>query len=457
MRRATRVWVVLLAAAILIGVVTPMQGGPVSDKRTAQNKLLAARAARADGIRKLAERIKGLFITSETTVRDFVATSDTIETGMVAFLTGVREKGKPKHMEDGTCQVVMEVTIQEVIVALKQMHKKYYKGDKFKIVQFDQMTVTNKLKVLRETGNGAPRPSLEEDLVVKVTEGNVESFDNLRGAAKAFWLARVTGQGRLMAIQAARRDAQRRLGERIAGVLITSETTVRDFVVDKDEINTLMKAFLVGSRATGVSYHADELIVEVTMEVTLRDVLIRLQTWAKKHYKGDKVKITQLEKLTVRTKDKIIKEVGSGVPGERFLKKTVTVAEKRVIALGRAVPGWGTRTISAVGNAALDTEGVSKAQAKLMAFRGAELDARRKLAERIDGLMITSNTSVANFVAHSDQIATDMLAFQQGARVLERSKKLLEDGVAQVTVEIDLKPLWGSILYWQRTLSLTIK
>jgi len=98
-------------------------------KRTAQNKLLAQRAARADAIRKLAERIRGLMITSETTVRDFVTESDVIETSMIAFLSGMREK-KVRHMEDGTCEVTMEVTLQDVIVNLKHIHQRHYKGDK---------------------------------------------------------------------------------------------------------------------------------------------------------------------------------------------------------------------------------------------------------------------------------------------------------------------------------------
>lgn len=224
MRKATKVWMLLLAGAMFVVWSAPALGQAVSDARKAQNKLLAARAARADGIRKLAERINGLFITSETTVKDFVAESDTINTAMRAFLTGVREKGKPKWMEDGTCEVVMEVTIQEVVVALKQMCTKYYKGDKFKVAQFDQMTVTNKTKVLRETGMGAPRPDLAEEDLVPVGEAGLASMTNLRGAAKAYWMARCTGRGRLMAVRAARLDGLRRLSERIYGLMITSET-----------------------------------------------------------------------------------------------------------------------------------------------------------------------------------------------------------------------------------------
>jgi len=458
MRKATKVWMLLLAGAMLVVWSAPALGQAVSDARRAQNKLLAARAARADGIRKLAERINGLFITSETTVKDFVAESDTINTAMRAFLTGVREKGKPKWMEDGTCEVVMEVTIQEVVVALKQMCTKYYKGDKFKVAQFDQMTVTNKRKVLRETGMGAPRPDLAEEALVPVGEAGLASMTNLRGAAKAYWMARCTGRGRLMAVRAGRLDGLRRLSERIYGLMITSETSVRDFVAESDEIKTAMAAFIRGARERGIRYHADELIVEVEMEVTLRQLLVNLKSWRTKYYKGDKVRVRDFEQLIVKAKDKKVRETGMGVPPEKYLVAgQVTAVEQAVMVLGAKAPGWISETMRGVGRAAMNIENPNKAQAKLMAFRAAELDARRKLAEQLDGLMITSRTSVRNFVAENDEIRTAMLTFQQGGSVVTGSQKLLEDGTAEATVEIDLKPLWNAILYYQKKLSITIR
>jgi hypothetical protein len=92
-----------------------------------------------------------------------------------------------------------------------------------------------------------------------------------------------------------------------------------------------------------------------------------------------------------------------------------------------------------------------------MAMRGAELDARRKLGEKLDGLMISSNTSVKDFVAMNDVIQTSMLTFQQGARRINGSEKVLGDGTVEVTVEIELEPLTNMVLYYQKKLSLTIK
>ena len=456
MCKARKAWLLLLGVVLLAGWALPAAADAVSEQRKAQNKLLAQRAARADAIRKLAERIRGLKITSETTVSDFVATSDTIETSLRAFLNGMKEIGRPKHMEDGTCEVVMEVKLQELIVTLKQFHKEYYKGDKIRSRDFEKMTVTNKIKVIRETGSGAPRPELAEDPLVMVAQGELMSIKNLTGKAKAYWMAHCTGQGRLMAVRAARVDGLRRLGERIQGVRITSTTSVRDFVAEYDEINTRLRAFIRGARERGIRYHADELIVEVQMEVTLRDLIVNLKTWHKEFYKGDKIRVQDIEKLSVRARDKQIRETGMGVPPQRYLKD-VPPAQVAVLATAARAPAWVTRTERAVGSAAVDTTNANTAQAKLMALRGAELDGRRKLAEKINGLTITSNTSVRDFVAANDQIDSGMLAFQQGAYVVEKSLKFLDDGTAQVTVEIDLKPLWNMVLYYQRKLSITIR
>jgi hypothetical protein len=446
-----RVTTKLLACAVVAGVCAAAVADDAVDlKRQAQIKLLTYRAARADAIRKLAERIRGLTITSETTVQDFVTTSDRIETAMRAWLSGMREVGKPTYMEDGTCEVTMEVTIEDLIVHLKRFRKAYYKGDKFKLQDFEKIKASVESKTLRETGMGAPRDaeSLDDGLGSEVSSGNLNSLRHLSGRAKKFWLANVKPQGRLMAVRGARVEGLRRLGERIGGVFITSETTVKDFVAESDQIDTSMQTFLRGAREKRIRYHDDELIVEVDMEITLRTVYSTLKSWGEVHFKGDKVKMKKLERLVQTTKDAVLKETGMAVPPERYLKgRPEGFAEVRELVSD--VPPWATQSLRASGQAAVDADSDNPAQAKLMAYRAAELDARRKLAEQIQGLTISSRTTVRDFVAESDEIRTRLLAFQQGAHVIEGSKKLMEDGTAQVDVEIALKPLWNLIVHYR--------
>lgn len=448
-----KVSLVLVAGLVLASSVLAQDA--VSEKRKAQNKLISMRAARVDAMRKLAERINGLIIKSETTVKDFVATDDRIQTAMASWLVGAREVGEPTFTPDGICEVTMEITLQEVVVELKKLHKEYYKGDKITIQDIEQIEAKVQEKTLRETGSGAPRPEFEER---GVTVGaGASGQDIMSPKAWEYWQAHCTGRGRLMAEQAARRVSQRNLSERINGLFITSETTVKDFVATDDRIQTEMVGFLQGSREVGKRYHENELIVEMDMEVTLQSLIVNLQKWHKEYYKGDKIRVQDFEKLTATVEEKDIRETGMGVPPEEYLKD-VPAAGMTAVSIAAEAAKW-PPMMKATGQAAVEGEPTTTttAQAKLMAYRAAELDGRRKLAEEIDGLMITSSTSVKDFVAMNDSIRTSMLTFQQGARRVPGTEVLKPDGTAEVVVEIQMPPLWNMVLFYQEKLSLQIK
>lgn len=369
---------------------------------------------------------------------------------MVAFLSGMREVGKPRYMEDLTCELTMEVTLKTVITTLKQLHQAHYRGSRVKINDFEKMTVTNKFTVIRETGSGAPRED-EPPMVVPGPGEERATFTNVVPKIKAHWMKHCTGRGRLMAERAARMDGMRKLAERIKGVHITSETTVQDFVAESDQVNVGMSTFLRGAREIGRRYHDDELIVEVEMQVKLRTLYASLKSWGQAHYKGSRATLRSIEKLTVRAEDKIIREIGMGVPPVRYLRQPLPKPAMVEMQLAPKTPPWISRTMKATGDGAIDPDNPNQASAKLMAFRAAEMDARRKLAEQIEGLMITSETSVKDFVANNDTIRTEMLAFQQGAHVLEGTKRVNPDKTVQVDVEIELTPLWRRIVRIRKT------
>ena len=447
-----------MCVVVLAVWALPVRADAISEKRKAQNRLLAKRAARADAIRKLAERIKGLRITSQTTVQDFVAESDTIQTALDAHLMGMKEVPPVKYLEDGSCEVTMQIKLSQVTATLKSIHAAHYKGNKIKARDFQQMSTTNKITVLRETGSGVPRPELTLDPLVPPAAGaSRATFSGASAAARKYWAQYCTARGRLMAERAARGDAMRKLAERIKGLRITSRTTVQDFVTESDEISTRVNTYIRGMKEVGRRYHKDELIVEVEMQIKLRQFYLSLKSWTSTHLKGNNIRLRQVEDAVVRSKDTVITETGMGIPPEAYLKTAATASIRQSVAIASSAPPWATQTLRAKGNAAVDQANTNAAQAKLMARRAAELDGRRKLAEKINGLQITSNTSVANFVSQNDQIRTSMLTFQQGAGVVENSFKIATDGTAEVIVELELLPLWNSVLYYQRTLNLTIR
>ncbi|RKY27124.1 MAG: hypothetical protein DRP83_02945 [Planctomycetota bacterium] len=441
MGKGKKTLVMVMAVAMLASLAGPVLAQ--SAQRNAQRKLLAIRAARVDAMRKMAERIKGLRITSNTTVQDFVTENDTIETALNTFIRGMKEEGKAKFFKDGTAEVTMSVTLRTIITKLTHIYSAHYKGDKIKASDFKKMTQTNKFDKITVVGSGVVPEELDEDPLQAIPSSG--RTPRPYGQAGKYWSAHCKPQGRLMAVRAARVDGMRRLAERIKGVHITSDTTVQDFVAESDNIDVNMRTFLRGAKEIGIRYHRDELIVEVEMEVTLKTVVASLKSWADVHYKGDRVKIKAMQDYVEKVRHDKITEIGMGVPPARYCKG-YTSEQITVLATATKAPPWISDTMRAKGQAAIDTDSTNAAQAKLMAKRAAELDARRKLAEQIDGLLIDSDTSVRDFVAQSDEINTRMQTYQLGAHVVKGSEKFYPDGTAEVTVEIPLKPIWNLYL-----------
>lgn len=403
------------------------------DTKEAQKKLLAKRAAEADAYRKLAECIKGLQIDSQTFVKDFVAESDVIRTEMDTFIRGVR-LGDPRWYADLSCEVPAEVTVAKVVTELQAIHKRHYTGDRIKGTDFEQIKKYVEKDIIKAVGMGAPREDLPPDL----PEGVAEQL----GAPAApepvlpdLWL-QVGPQARLMAVRAARVDAMRKLVERIIGLRIDSETIVRDFVAESDTINAVARGTLIGASEERIYYHNDEPIVEVTMSVPLESVVSTIKELQARTIQGDRVKgldVTQVKKQIKTTR---FEATGMGIPPEKHLR----AVERKVAQI--SYPDWATAPISMTGMGVPPDDKAGTAQGKLLAARAAELDAKRRLAEHVHGLMINSSTSVQDFVTQHDEISTYMEAMLVNSSVI---KTEFDGETARVTVSIPGMQVWETV------------
>jgi hypothetical protein len=397
-----------------------------------QKKLLAKRAAEADAYRKLAEAVYGVQINSRTYVQDFVAESDDIRSEVDTFVRGIR-LGTPIWYEDGTCEVPAEVTVAKVVETLRSVHKRHYKGDSVKAEDFESITRRIEKKVIKVIGMGAPREELPPDL----PEGVIEELGPPPSAARPsipdIW-RQIPSQARLMAEQAARVDAQRRLAERIKGVRLTAHTQVRDFVAESDVITTELDAFLIGAREVGRPYHHhNELIVEVRMLIPTEQVITAIKRLHSRHYKGDDIKGSDIEKITNTVIKKDFEAVGMGVPRPSYLLQYARTTEPEL-------PAWAMAAIEAEGQGT--DPAMNTPQGKLRAARAAELDARRKLAERIAGLQISADTMVRDFAAQYDHISTLVDAIMVDALV---SQTRFTEQTAIVTVQVPGMRVWSVV------------
>ncbi len=434
-----RTWALFPIFAVFAGLdVTQLRAqDPAKD---AQNKLLAKRAAEADAYRKLAESVYGVHINSETTVRDFVTESDQIKSAVDTFIRGVR-LGKPQYYEDGVCEVVAEVSVQKLVSSLKEIHTAHYQGNRVKTTDFEKITETLQTDIIKATGSGAPRPELPPDLppgVESMIEPLPQGYTPPPMSVPAIWRT-VSPQARLMAERAAELDAVRKLLEQIKGLRLTSETLVRDFVTESDEISARADGIVIGAYQVGKYLHTDELIVEVTMEVPVEKVVTRIKELHSEHYHGNKVTTTDIQNVKKQIVRDAIQAVGSGVPASRFLQQAVSA--------GYPMPEWMAQRIEVVGQGT-DPE-INSAQGKLRAARAAEMDGMRKLAEQVYGLQIQSGTLVRDFVTQSDEIRGQINAVLSGAVT---GSATFSEGIAKVTVSLPAADVWAVVNQEQRIL-----
>jgi len=403
---------------------------PAAADSTAQQRLLACRAAQADAYRMLGERVKGLRIESDTYVRDFVTESDEIATALDTFIKGARVVGR-RELSDGTCEIDVEVTIQQVEEELKRIVKEYHTSSGWREKSFDTVHVYYTNKVLSATGVGAPRPEPPAYTPAPMAVSPAPS-------AHPDW-AGISPRDKLLARRAATADAYRNMGERVKGFQIDSQTYVRDFVTESDVINTRLDTFIKGARIVDTRYAAGP-ICEVDVEATIQEIQQELKTIVKEHYHGTHWHEHSFDKVHDYYEKKVLTVTGYGVPRDQRSHGAAGAASKMSAP---AEPAWASQYVRSTGSG-LPPENVTDAeQARLMAERAAEVDAKRNLIEKVYGVQIDSSTYVRDYVTRHDEVNTRLNAFLQGAKRVDT--RYLESGAVEVDVEAPLSGVWDIV------------
>jgi len=107
--------------------------------------------------------------------------------------------------------------------------------------------------------------------------------------------------------------------------------------------------------------------------------------------------------------------------------------------IGSGTIDWTNKLIVVTGSGAYSETG-SPAQKRLKARAAARADAYRNLAEIVNGVQVTSDTVVKNFVTESDVIKLSVSAVIRGARQIGK-EKYLSDGSVEVQMAL---PLFGN-------------
>ena len=386
---------------------------------TGQEKLLAKRAATVDAYRNLAEKVNGLEIDSQTYVRDFVAESDQVRASLDTFLKGAKVVSS-FYLPDGTCEVEVEIGVEELVVELERIKKQHHFLGHWKTIYFDKLKTYYTNTVVRAKGSGVPRG--QGQTVSSIVTENIPGWEN------------VTPQGRLMAQRAALVDAYRNLAESIKGLRIDAQTYVRDFVAESDQIQTDLDTWIKGVEPRGNYHYLPDGICEIEVEVSITQVVEELVKIRKRirYWQNVRYETIDFKKIAEYEKTEVVRATGSGVPP----------AGDKVVPQAVSAPDWVSRKETAIGTG-IPPKDSDPTEGRLMAERAAKLDALRNLAEKIYGVSIDSQTTVKNFVTQSDQIRADVETFMRGAEVVDT--KYLPDGSVQVEVALDLRGVWNII------------
>jgi len=206
---------------------------PIWQAASPVQRLTAIRIAELDASRLLAERVYGVQLEGDSTVRDLAELDDSVGATVSQLIRGVATTAGPTYYDDGRLEVVRAVKVSKLIEVIKQVYEK---------------STSRELKVSRNTSQ-----KLETEVI-----------DALGNAA----LPGSDGHKKILAKRAAELDAYRRLTERCLGVQISSDSTLRNFVISSDKIKSSLIGALKSAETTRIVYQSDNTCA-ITMKLAI--------------------------------------------------------------------------------------------------------------------------------------------------------------------------------------------
>ncbi|MCX6910696.1 MAG: LPP20 family lipoprotein [Verrucomicrobia bacterium] len=145
--------------------------------------------------------------------------------------------------------------------------------------------------------------------------------------------------------------------------------------------------------------------------------------------------------------ERVLRETGAGAPRGDTIRNAPPADSSSAVPPSSpppaaGVPAWAAGAVSAKGTG-VPTPGETGAAARIGAERSAELDARRRLLEKVQGVQIDAQTTMRDFITQNDQVRSRVLGVLQGAEVGE--PKLLSDGSVEVVVSLPMEKVYHAL------------
>ena len=138
---------------------------------------LSKRAAIADGYRASAEKIRGVYITAETTINDKIISGDVISTDVNALIRGSKILSE-EYDEYGGCKVVLSVSIYGVTSSVAKLIFKPVDKEEFPLPIEEKVAEGNYTGLIIDCGDSDLKPVLSP-VIRNADNISVYSYNNL--------------------------------------------------------------------------------------------------------------------------------------------------------------------------------------------------------------------------------------------------------------------------------------
>jgi hypothetical protein len=89
-------------------------GAPNPELPEAAQRPGALRAAQQIALRNALETVKGIYLTSSTTVRNFMTENDVVNSSVSGLVKGFEQQGREKYMSDGSVEITMKIPLDGI-------------------------------------------------------------------------------------------------------------------------------------------------------------------------------------------------------------------------------------------------------------------------------------------------------------------------------------------------------
>lgn len=411
-----------LAACVLAAVAQAAIAAP-GDPTAAQRRMLAARAAQADGLNTLADMVLGARVSAVRTLGEALGPGSPGEIALRVFLRGARTVGEPRVYSDGVAQVDVVVPLEVVIREVRRI----FKPGEHETADLPDLRHVAVDGLLSATGTGrAPRDAAPE-MVARAERAPPDALPELYPVG---W-EHVSGGGRVAAQREARIRAYEAMAARLRTVYVDQARTVADLVDGSAPAKAVLDAFVRGLPVTGPARLMPDRIAEVEVAAPVPALIAALKEICKVLGLETDLSDEKLDRISVRLKASSLDALGRGMPPPA---QAAPAAGPRV-AGGAALPDWAAGSLEARASAPVNPDVENRQEALILAARSAKARAMASLQEQAEALDLGGGVTVRQRAAADEAFRRDLRTFLSSTRTV--SYRMAEGGKEWI-VELEL-------------------